>query len=289
MATSTTPKLTFHFPVAATPTKISPLLSVLQSADAPIHTASALEAKAAEYSGDSTRFGDAWRIANDVLKLFGKTSDGLQLTQRSRVILARRESVQYDLLHFLFYDAWRVVGQSDPRAWFYRTLTDHLWELQETTLDDDALKSLTQEMSEQAKADFQEVVGFRSETFSFGRQSREGGLAWLAALQPAVIVNDPNKRRIFRRRISCSAELLLLAISRSYVTNNIDANMDMLLTDQRRREICQICLLDPNHLERMLDWMLPQFPHFVRQGTHSSVYGRFVRLHRLVIVEDLLA
>jgi hypothetical protein len=90
----------------------------------------------------------------------------------------------------------------------------------------------------------------------------------------------------FHRRITCSAELFLLALSRSCQLRGSEIGMDVLLSAQRREEISRLCLLEPLQFDRILDWMLPIFPQFVSQGTRTGSYGRFVRLHRFVTVED---
>ena len=286
MAT-TPPKLTFHVAVSATPAKIPHLLSVLQNADMPILESIVLDQMALEQSSDTNRFDEARILAEQQLGLIEAAKEGLRITRRAEVILVKRTSVQYDLLHYLFYTTWRPEEPAKhARSWFYRTICDTLWNMQQATLDLDTRDTLTQQLTSQALEDFQSVLGFSGEKISIGRQTMAGALEWLRHLKPQVLEGE--KVEEFCRRQACSAELFLLALSRSYQLGGSEVGMDLLLSPQRRDEICRLCLLGPLQFDRMLDWVLPIFPQFISQGTRSGSYGRFVRLNHLVQIEDLL-
>jgi hypothetical protein len=286
MAT-TTSGLVFHFPVAASPAKIPTLLRVLLYADAPVLKDSDLDQMALEQSTDHNRFIEARVLSEDILGLIRKTKEGFVLTPRAHVILKKRESVQYDLLHYLFYTAW---NEEDPtknaRSWFYRTICDNLWGMQEFVLDREMRQTFTQQLSDQIQItkDFQEVRGI--EKVSIGIQTMDGAREWLRTLTPVVIDTSAKKEEKFHRRVTCSAELFLLALSRSCQLCGSEIGMDVLLSVQRREEISRLCLLEALQFDRILDWVLPIFPQFVSQGTRTGSYGRFVRLHRFVKVED---
>ena len=285
MATTPT-KLTFHIAVAATPTKIPHLLNVLRNADGPIFEGSVLDQVALEQSSDTNRFDEARVLAEQQLGLIEATKEGLRITRRAEVILTKRSSVQYDLLHYLFYTAWEPEEPArNARSWVYRAVCDNLWSRQNTRLDLDMRNALTEQLTSQALEDFQSIPGFSAEKISMGRQTMAGALEWLRYLRPAVI--DEEKAEEFHRRQACSAELFLLALSRSYYLSSSEIGIDLLLSPQRRNEICRLCLLEPLQFDRMLDWVLPIFPQFISTGTRSGSYGRFVRLNHLVHVEDL--
>lgn len=284
---ATTPKLTFHLAVAATPEKIPLLLNVLQNADTPIFESSVLDQMALEQSSDTNRFDEARILAEQQLGLIESTKEGLHVTGRAEVILTKRSSVQYDLLHYLFYTTWRPEEPTKhARSWFYRTVCDDLWSMQNAKLDLDTRNALTQQLTNQVLEDFQSVPGFSGEKISIGRQTMAGVLEWLRHLKPSVLEGE--KVEEFHRRQACSAELFLLALSRSYQLSSSEVGMDLLLSLQRRDEICRLCLLEPLQFDRMLDWVLPTFPQFISQGTRSGSYGRFVRLNQLVQIEDLI-
>ena len=284
MAT-TTSRLVFHFPVGASPAKIPTLLRVLLYADTAVRKDSDLDQMALEQSTDRTRFIEARGLAEDILGLIHKTKEELILTPRAQVILKKRESVQYDLLHYLFYIAWNPEEPTkNTRSWFYRTICDNLWSMQEVVLDRDMRQSFTQQLSDQIVQDFQQVPGIQR--VSVGIQTMDGAREWLRNLSPTAIDTFGKKDEIFHRRVTCSAELFLLALSHSCQLGGSEIGIDVLLSSRRREEISRLCLLEPLQIDRMLDWVLPIFPQFVSQGTQTGSYGRFVRLHRFVAVED---
>lgn len=285
MAT-TSPKLVFHFEKAHTPAKIPHLLSVLQNADLPILEGSVLDQMALEQSADANRFDEARILAEQMLGLIENTKEGMRLTKRSEVLLSKRTSVQYDLLHYLFYSAWNPgIPARHARSWIYRTVCLSLWDKQNAQLDLDMRSELTQQVIDQAFGDFQHIPGFSTAKASIGIKTMAGVLEWLRHLSPSVL--DGEKVEEFHRRQACSPELFLLAISRSYTLSDSEVGMDLLVSPPRRQEICQLCFLEPLQFERMLDWVLPIFPQFLRQGTRSGPYGRYVRLKHLVQIEDL--
>jgi hypothetical protein len=284
MAT-TTSGLVFHFPVGASPTKIPTLLRVLLYAESTVRKDSDLDQMALEQSTDRTRFLEARGLAEDILGLINKTKEGLALTPRAQAILKKRESVQFDLLHYLFYTAWNPEEPTkNTRSWFYRTICDNLWDMQEVVLDREMRQSFTQQLSDLIAQEFQHVPGI--ERVSVGIQTMDGAREWLRNLAPAIIDTFGKKDEIFHRRITCSAELFLLALSHNCQLGGSEIGMDVLLSSRRREEISRLCLLEPLQIDRMLDWVLPIFPQFVSQGTQNGSYGRFVRLHHFVEVED---
>src|SRR5437868_1707096 len=150
MAT-TSPKLVFHFEKAHTPAKIPHLLSVLQNADLPILEGSVLDQMALEQSADVNRFDEARILAEQMLGLIENTKEGMRLTKRSEVLISKRTSVQYDLLHYLFYSAWNPgVPARHARSWIYRTVCLSLWDKQDAQLDLDMRSELTQQVIDQA-------------------------------------------------------------------------------------------------------------------------------------------
>src|SRR5260370_2522496 len=265
MAT-TTSGLVFHFPVGASPAKIPTLLRVLLYAESAVRKDSDLDQMALEQSTDRTRFLEARGLAEDILGLINKTKEELVLTPRAEAILKKRESVQYDLLHYLFYTAWNPEEPTkNARSWFYRTICDNLWSMQEVVLDRDMRQSFTQQLSDQIVQDFQQVPGI--ERVSIGIQTMDGAREWLRNLAPAVIDTFGERDEIFHRRVTCSAELFLLALRHSCHLGGSEIVMYTLLSSQRREEISHLCMLEPLQFYRMLDWMLPIFPQFLSHGT----------------------
>nr|BBH87551.1 hypothetical protein KTC_23020 [Thermosporothrix sp. COM3] len=282
-----TTALVFHFPVAATPTKIPKLLRVLLYAETPITRATELDELAFAENTDTNRFSEARKLAEETLGLIETTKEGLTLTPEAHILLKKRESIQYDLLHYLFYTAWNAKDPiKQTRSWFYRAVCDNLWNMQDVTLDRSMRQILTQELDGQIREEFQQVPGI-SERLSIGIQTMDGAREWLRHLQPAVIEKVHKGEERFQRRSTCSAELFLLALSRSYELSGTEIGIDVLISPQRRDDVCRLCLLDPLQFDRMLDWTLPIYPQFISQGTRSGSYGRFIRLHRFVTLKEL--
>lgn len=279
------PKLTFHFPVAASPEKILILLRVLVQADEPILKGDDLDQLALDLSSHANRFTEARILAEQALDVIEQTGEGLQANARAQVLLKKREPIQYDLLHYLFWTAWRPEGsgQHQARSWLYRTLCNDLWGMGQARLDLETRRQITETTINQAIEDFQTVQGFSLEAFSAGRQTIAGGLEWLRHLKPPVLEGE-----MFSRRAACSGELFLLALSRSYQMTDSEVGMDLLLTPQRRDDISRLCLLEPLQFDRMLDWVLAMFPYLIAPGTRAGSYGRFVRLHRSITLEDFI-
>lgn len=280
---STSGTIVFHFPVAAKPAKIPPLLNIVHFAEDPIQDAKVLDQLAFEQSDDENRFQDARSLAEELELLIKTKQKGYALSPSAEVIIKKRDAVQRDLLHYLFYTRWCA---DDPgkygKAWFYRTFCEQLWMRQDIVLDRNSRDELGEEIRQKALDTFQQVPGFDAEKMSVGPQTMRGSQVWLEQLDPPVLVKNH-----FQRRAACSAELFLLALSRSYILSGSEIGMDVVLSPQRRDEICRICLLDPLHFDRMLNWAQSIFSRFVSQRTRASSYGRSVILHKYVQVEDL--
>src|SRR5258708_23503727 len=143
--------------------------------------------------------------------------------------------------------------------------------MQEVVLDLETRQTLTQEIDGQLRLDFQAVLPTVQE-ISLGIQTMDGALEWLRYLSPSVLETIGKRKEQFHRRRVCSPELFLLALSRSYELQGSELNMDMLISPQRRDEICRLCLLDPLQFDRMLDLTLPMYAHFITPGTRSGSY-----------------
>ena len=276
-------KLSFHIEPAASPAKIPLLLQLLVETNRPISKGTDLDELARQHSSDLNQFYNARSLAEQHLGLIGVSKTGLEATASAKVILQKREAVQYDLLHFLFYTAWQASQPAQhTQAWFYRAVCEVLWTLQEAELNLTTRTSLTQQLTNQALDKFEGVVGFEAQKFSLGLKSMAGALEWLRQLQPSVLADSR-----FSRRVACSPELFLLALGYSHQTGEVEVGIDLLLTQARQYSVAQLCLLDPLYFDQMLDWVLPAFPQFITSGTTTGSYGRFIRLHRRVTIEDL--
>jgi hypothetical protein len=216
-------------------------------------------------------------------------NENVYLTPLARGLLTKRDAVQYDLLHALFYTAWKSETPSEfGRSWFYRSFCNTLWSEQHIKLDRATRLALTEQLLHEAQTCFQHVPNFSSEKLSVSVKSMDGAQEWLSQLQPAALKQESKRELEFKPRQACSTELFLFALSHSYMTSNSEIGVDLLLSPQRRYAICKLCLLDSLQFDRILDWTLPLFPQFISQGTRAGSYGRFIRLKQLVRVDDLV-
>ena len=288
MASTKQNSVVFHFEKAHGPTNILHVLRVLQYVDDGVTDSQAWEQLAREQSSVDTRFDEARSLAQQ-LSLVETTREGIQLTHVANVLLSKRDTVQYDLLHALFYTAWKPEQPAAfGRSWFYRTFCMLLWSGQYTKLDADTRVMLAEQLTQEARTTFQKVSGFVEEKVSVSRKSLDGAQEWLSSLQPAVLQQEGKHIFAFQPRQTCSAELFLLALSQSFQYGGAEPGIDALLSTQKRNETCQRCLLNVLQFDRMLDWVQSQFPEYVSPGTRSGSYGRFVRLKQFVGVEDVL-
>ncbi len=279
--------IVFHFDKAFAPDRILHVLKVLQSADMPISEGVMWEQMAREQSIDDNRFDEARTIAQQ-LGLVEVAKGNICLTPLACRLLTNRDAVQYDLLHALFYTAWKPEEPKEfGRSWFYRSFCNSLWSEQHVRLDRATRLTLAEQLLHEAQTFFQYVPNFSSEKLSIGIKSMEGAQEWLSYLQPAVLKQESKQMLEFKPRQACSTELFLFALSYSYMSSGTAIGVDLLLSPQRRDELCRLCLLDSLQFDRMLDWTLPLFPQYISQGTRSGSYGRFIRLKQLVQIEEI--
>lgn len=285
---ASTSSIVFHFDKAFAPNRILHVLKVLQTAEIPISDGAVWEYMASEQSIDENRFDEARTIAQQ-LGLVEVTKKDIRLTRLASGLLTKRDAVQYDLLHALFYTAWKPEKPTEfGRSWFYCSFCNTLWGEQDLKLDRATRLTLTEQLLHEAQISFQNVLNFSNEKLSVGIKSMDGAQAWLSHLQPPVLKQEVKRVLEFKPRQACSTELFLFALSHSHTVSSSEIGVDLLLSPQRRNDICRLCLLDPLQFDRMLDWTLPLFPQYISQGTRSGSYGRFVRLKQLVQVDDLV-
>lgn len=288
MASTKQNSVVFHFEKAHGPTNILHVLRALQYADGIVTDSHVWEQIAREQSPADTRYDEARSLAQQ-LGLVEVTKEGIRLTHVANVLLSKRDIVQYDLLHVLFYTAWKPeYPAAFGRSWFYRTFCMLLWSGQYTKLDADTRVMLAEQLTQEARSTFQKVPGFAEERVSVSRKSLDGAQEWLSSLQPTVLQQEGKHIFAFQPRQTCSAELFLFALSQSFQLGGAEPGIDALLSTQKRNDICQCCLLNSLQFDRMLDWTLPLFPEYVSPGTRSGSYGRFVRLKQFVGIENVL-
>lgn len=196
---------------------------------------------------------------------------GRQLVQ----IIVHNSNLAAEIFHLLFYTTWNPNRPTEKCfSWSYRRLCDILWNRISTPIDSEALASQLIDEIEQHFPDAQPSVN--SDTV-------RATSAWLTRLDPPCLLSD--ETLAFERRSFCSPELLLLATDYIYRENKISYASNVLLTDDRRNDICRLCLLKEESLDMVLELSLSQFGFF-RRGIGGG-WGSFLILERQPDLRDL--
>lgn len=201
------------------------------------------------------------------------SEDGEALARLCR----KKPALWGDLLHFLHYTRWSPLKPTEYAfSWVYRQFTNLLWEATNVRVDESFLQPVVSSLigAIEAEPAFADVIEHKTRTgaISLSTLSLVGALNWLAALWPPVL-NEQH----FSRRFFCPPELMVLALSWVTRTDGGELGIDILLSPERRRALCMLCLLDPAALDRTIDWTLPLYSACVRPGTNAGAYGRFIR------------
>jgi len=202
-------------------------------------------------------------------------------------ICGKNSNLWGELLHFLHYTLWSKLHPEDNGfSWTYQAFTDYLWEKRQLSLDDEFWSPVVATISGQIETNqvFQDRIttATKEGTISLSKRSLTGIVNWLEVLIPPVI-----KSNTFTRRNFCPPELTLLAAGWIAQTMEGEIGIDFLITPPRREAICRLCLLEPNNLDKVLDWMLPNYPEIVQPGTSAGVYGRYLRFLKWPEIADL--
>ncbi len=213
-------------------------------------------------------------------KITPRGLDILNLCQERKVLWG-------DLLHFFHYTLWtRVTPEKNAYSWTYRTFTEHLWQMRAVDLQDHFWQAVVSHISGQIETGpvFEHKIATETKDglISLSKNSLIGILHWLEALTPPVLADH-----YFIRRHFCPPELALLASGWVAQETEGELKIDFLLTPPRREAICRLCLLEPNRLDRVLDWVLSNYPEVVEAGTKAGIYGRYIRFLKWPEVKDL--
>lgn len=201
------------------------------------------------------------------------------LTDKGKIV-ARMESYSPDLfadvVHGLLYTLWSSEQEGmNCFSWSYRTLCRMLWEGGNGRLA--SRRDLASEVETRARATFSRP------DIAFSPKSVGGALLWLSELSPPVL--DAEGVR-FSRRTFCPPELFVMATGFVYQTRDIDYGVNLLLSDENREAICQVCLLDPERFDRVLEYAVAQFD-CLHKGIGGG-WGQYLMLDRPPMLEEFI-
>lgn len=274
------PRIAIHIPTDANPTNVAATNELLtKEPGLTFRNNTALTARLT-----AEGIGNRSEIAATALDLclLHKTEGGISISETGLAWSRAREAIRGDLLHFLFFSRWTPeLPLEFLKSWSYRQICLIYWKEASVDLTTAYIARTVEEVKTRAEM-LVEGVGDLDDT-SFGPRSIRGAHNWLSALTPPVLENST-----FTRRTFCPPELLVLAFGYALREEEGVTEFDILLTPDRRAAICQVCLLDPDYLDKTLDWAMSVFPDLISPGTSAGFYGRFVRLHKLPSIEDVV-
>lgn len=202
------------------------------------------------------------------------------LTDEGRILAqldASKPDLFVDIIHGLQYTLWDERNRAHHCfSWSYRALCQMLWRSSAGTTGD-SRPQLASEVEGLARAAFQRT------DIAFSPKSIGGALLWLTELEPPV-VDDAGIQLM--RRAFCPPELFVLGVHFAYRASGVDLGANLLLGDERRDAICQVCLLTPEGFERVLEYAVAQFT-YLEKGLGGG-WGRFLTLHRAPKLKDFV-
>lgn len=282
-------KLNIHIPPDANPDNVSKMIALLASnPDLNFPTYK-------ELLDILTEDGIGSRIelpsTASLMGILTKGDGVIRLSSNGFALARVREEARGDLLHFLMYSGWDARRPLDfLQSWGYRSCCDRYWAAGEVELTGAYLDRQVEDTINEAREAFAAMKVGEFDEISFSRKSLNGAHRWLLALEPPVLhPNTPDaKDRIFRRRSFCQPELIVLALAWVLRHELTVTGVEILLTREKREALCKACLLSSEALDRVLDWAIPTFPALLSPGTRAGVYGRFVRLHKIPTLKDVI-
>lgn len=275
-----TPTMTFHVPPEAGPSAMRALLAVLDgSEEGAVFRRTELMQAMTPYLETNPR-SEVLTLASG-LGIIAQVKEGFSANLRARALA--RIGCGVDLIHGLQYFAW---SPQDPAvlspSWTYRTLVDSLYDHAPVSLDSQLKNWLIEDVLDRARREFQRVPGFDASRISIGPKSIDGVIRWLAALSPSVM-----RGGVLRRRDACPPQLLALAIGAVARRAGAADDTDFRLTPDHRSTLYRSAFIEPECLDRMLDWTVATHPTHLRWGTAISTYGRQLVVPSAIAPEDL--
>lgn len=276
-------RVTFHVPPDAGPDDSLALLNtVYNNPETQFDTFKRLCAVAEETYNAGGRAKDATGLVQMAgLLLAPHKGQPISLTDNGKAVATAREDKQVDLFHFLIYTGWdEQRPEEKTQLWTYRQTCDLLWKMEHSAID---VKRIRDELEVNLGESFSDFVA-ESSKVSLSPKSVQGVVVWLERLWPPAVEEVAAVKQFSQRR-SCSRELLLLAVDwvyRDLLGDGIelDRNVELLLSRERRELICKLCLLHPASLDRLLGGVVATYPQYIVEGTRSGTYGRFLRMRR---------
>jgi len=259
-----TKRLPFHIQHNTTPTVIAKTLRCATNEQLSLETMSHV----LSYSKGTTAHIVAFMRQIGIL-------DGWRLSEfgeRLKVLGQSHPDLLAEALHVHLY----TLHWSQPDAYFsfaYATICDWLWERGTWVLDGRGKAELVGIVVNAAA----EKYGVDANQIAFSQNSVHGAINWLKALNPSVITRDQKSGR-FSLRETCPVQTLLWSIDALYHHPKWrrDYGVRIILDDERLTQLCKICLVDLDGLEKMLEFSV-RVCSCLNIGTEGG-FGRWLSL-----------
>lgn len=183
-----------------------------------------------------------------------------------------------DIVHGYQYALWT---KKRPHlycfSWAYREICKFLWRQGTFKVDSQSKKDIASEIEGLAR------LHFGRSDIALSTKSVSGAFLWFEELVPNVINLSSD---LFTRRTFCSPELFVLGIDFVYRMGEMDYGVNLLLSDEQRDAICQVCLLDSDSFDRVLEYTTSQFD-YLEKGIGGG-WGQYLTLYRTPALSDFV-
>ncbi len=182
---------------------------------------------------DKIGLGEVQRQAPGHPNLFRLSALG----KRVQALYSTNRSLFFDLLHYLFYSAWRRSRHiSHAPLWLYAEVCDTLWQEAPGKMDAMGLTSRLQSESRQA---------FPDEDPAFSERSVRSVFPWLGELTPPFLSPCGSRSELCsERRSYCTPQLFHLAVDLAYCEAGLGYGTSLAIDDRQIATISRACLLD---------------------------------------------
>ncbi len=160
------------------------------------------------------------------------------LGQQVREYYSTNRSLFYDLMHYLFYSAYRRSNDlRQAPLWLYAQVCDTLWTEAPAQMDSMRLAASLQSESQSA---------FPDETPTFPERSVRSVFPWLGELTPPFLAPcGAGSELCSERRRYCTPQLFHLAVDLAYHEAGLSYGTSLAIDDRQVAAISRTCLLDP--------------------------------------------
>ena len=176
---------------------------------------------------------------SSIRRTFRLTELGKQLID----IYSTNAELFYDLVHFLFYSAYRRSHNLIySRFWLYPAFCDILWSESPTTIE-------PQKLTNRLQIEFRE--DFPNYDATFNDRSIHSLGPWLQVLTPPFL-SKVGGRNHAQKRLDCTPQLFHLATDLVYNSiGQLEYGTSLAIRQPQIEAICKVCLLDPDRFWNM--------------------------------------